>query len=93
VRIVLLLKAGDHHNLASFGRGSFYGELAFLDRHTRSANAKPPPTPICSLFPARDLTGCRWATCWSGQKMFARLARALSLRLRHTDADPSVFYA
>lgn len=39
VRIVLPLADGRSHHLASFGRGGFFGEMAFLDRQPRSADA------------------------------------------------------
>ena len=33
------LETGGHHNLASLGPGDFFGELAFLDEGTRTADA------------------------------------------------------
>jgi len=39
VRIVLPLNDRQSHHLGTFGRGSFFGEMAFLDGEVRSANA------------------------------------------------------
>ncbi|MDA8107747.1 MAG: cyclic nucleotide-binding domain-containing protein [Betaproteobacteria bacterium] len=39
VRILLPLGGEQEHHLATFGRGNFFGEMAFLDRAPRSANA------------------------------------------------------
>jgi SulP family sulfate permease len=92
VRIVLPLKNGGHHNLASFGRGHFFGEIAFLDQHTRSANAVA--TTAVDLF---VLSRARFDEVARDHplvdvKMFARLARTLAIRLRHTDAELRAIY-
>jgi len=39
VRIMLPISEKQHHHLGTFGRGSFFGEMAFLDGGVRSANA------------------------------------------------------
>jgi sulfate permease, SulP family len=39
VRILLPLNATQSHHLGTFGRGAFFGEMAFLDGETRSADA------------------------------------------------------
>jgi sulfate permease, SulP family len=39
VRIVLPISEKQSHHLGTFGRGSFFGEMAFLDGDVRSANA------------------------------------------------------
>jgi len=39
VRILLPLGGGGHLTLATFGRGNFFGEMAFLDGSVRSADA------------------------------------------------------
>lgn len=86
VRIVLPLP-GSHHNLASFGRGDFFGEVAFLDRGKRSADAiATTPTDLFVMSRARFDEAARPYPL-VGVKVFARIARALALRLRHTDAE------
>jgi len=39
VRIMLPLEGGKTHHVSSFGRGDFFGEMAFLDGDARSADA------------------------------------------------------
>lgn len=39
VRIMLTLAGGKTHHVSSFGRGDFFGEMAFLDGDARSADA------------------------------------------------------
>jgi sulfate permease, SulP family len=39
VRIMLTLAGGQTHHVSSFGRGDFFGEMAFLDGEARSADA------------------------------------------------------
>lgn len=92
VRIVLPLRGGTYHNLASFGRGSFFGEIAFLDRGVRTANATATtPVDLFVLSRARFDEASR-AQPLIGVKIFARIARTLALRLRHSDRELRAFY-
>ncbi len=92
VRIVLPLEGGKYHNLAAFGRGDFFGEVAFLDRSRRSANAlATTPTDLFVISRAKFDELSR-AHPLVGLKIYARLARALALRLRHTDAEVRALY-
>ena len=92
VRIVLPLKDGGHHNLSSFGRGNFFGEMAFLTGGARSANAiATTPTDLYAIPRARFDEVSR-AHPLVGVKFFARIARTLALRLRHTDAELRAIY-
>ena len=92
VRIVLPLQGNDYHNLASFGRGNFFGEIAFLDGPPRSANALA--TTATDLFVISRLRVNEVSRRHPvvGVKMFARLARTLALRLRQTDAELRAHY-
>jgi SulP family sulfate permease len=40
IHILLPLEAGMRHHVATIGRGNFFGEMAFLDRQVRSADAE-----------------------------------------------------
>ena len=40
IRILLPLKHGKQHHLATFKRGDYFGEMAFLDKGIRSADAE-----------------------------------------------------
>ncbi|MEN9360574.1 MAG: hypothetical protein RL095_2109 [Verrucomicrobiota bacterium] len=92
VRIVLPLEKG-HHNLASFGRGSFFGEMAFLDRGAaRSADAVAAlPCSLWVISRARfdEVSRLHPAV---GVRVFARLARTISLRLRRADQELRALY-
>lgn len=87
VRILLPLEAGRTLHVASFGRNNFFGEMAFLDRGVRSAAAIAlTETELFALSRGRFDKLSREQPV-VGVKVFARLARALALRLRHTDAE------
>jgi SulP family sulfate permease len=93
VRVALPLKDGSYHNLAFFGRGSFFGEMVFLDRGIRSADATATaPTDLFVISRQRFDAVVR-AHPLAGVKVFARLSRALALRLRDTDAELQALYA
>jgi SulP family sulfate permease len=87
VRILLPLDHGKHMALATFSRGDFFGEIAFLDRSARSADAVTvSPTDLYVLSRARfDVLSVAHPVL--GAKMFARLARMLASRLRHSDIE------
>ncbi|MSU73439.1 MAG: cyclic nucleotide-binding domain-containing protein [Opitutus sp.] len=92
VRIVLPLKDGKYHNLASFGRGNFFGEMAFLDASTRSADAVATTATDLFVISRKRFDEVARRETVVGVKVFARLARALALRLRHTDAELRALY-
>ncbi len=87
VRIVLPLSESQTHHLATFGRGNFFGEMAFLDPAPRSADA----------FALTDtdlfvLSRTRFDTLAEEHKKLAiglvlSVARVLAIRLRYADAE------
>jgi SulP family sulfate permease len=87
VRIVLPLASGRQHHLVTFARGDFFGDMAFLDPAARSAEAiASTATDLYVLSRARfDAVANEYRQM--GKKVFARLARALAIRLRQTDAE------
>jgi SulP family sulfate permease len=92
VRIVLPLQGSNHHNLASFGPGNFFGEVAFLDRGIRSADAVATTAADLFVISRARFNEVSRDHPLLGVKMFARLARALALRLRRTDAELRALY-
>ncbi|MBF0162289.1 MAG: SLC26A/SulP transporter family protein, partial [Magnetococcales bacterium] len=89
VRIQLPMANGTHRVVAVFGRGHFIGDMAFLDHHRRSTDAvADSPTDVYILSRKRfnKLTDKHPHL---GHKVFARIAKALSGRLRHTNAELS----
>jgi SulP family sulfate permease len=87
IRILLPLEGGKFHHLATIGQGDFFGELAFLDRGARSANAVAKvPTDLYVLSRSR-LNELSRANPEFGVQIFARLAHAIALRLRQADVE------
>ncbi|MEO5351592.1 MAG: SLC26A/SulP transporter family protein [Magnetococcus sp. XQGC-1] len=90
VRVLLPLTGEKSRILAIFGRGHFIGDMAFLDRGKRSTDAvADKPTDIFIISRKRFDTLLQDHP-QLGQKVFLRLAKALSSRLRHTNAELSV---
>lgn len=87
VRIVMRLEKGGYHNLASFGPGDFFGELAFLDAgtHTTEAIAE---TDVQLYAISREVFDaiCRTHP-ETGTKLMTQLAGGLAFRLRRADAE------
>lgn len=87
VRIVLPVEEGAAHHLASFGRGDFFGEMAFLDGERRSADAVAfSDVDLFSLSRARFDAFAEGHRKTSSQLLEA-IARALAIRLRYTNAE------
>ena len=92
VRVMLPLKDGSHHNLASFGRGSFFGEMAFLTGAPRSAEAVATTDTDLSIIDRKRFDAISLAHPLVGVRVFARIARTLAVRLRHADTELRTFY-
>jgi SulP family sulfate permease len=87
VRISLSASPGEPYHVASFGRGDFFGDMAFLDSGIRSANAiAETPTDVYAItrghFNALADKHPRL-----GAQFLGGLARALALRLRQADGE------
>ena len=88
VRIVLPLAGGRQHHLVTFGRGDFFGDMAFID-HTavRSADAVAcAPTDLYVILRER-FDKVAMDHPFLDKKVFWRLSRALAIRLRQADAE------
>jgi SulP family sulfate permease len=93
VRIQLPRSDGGHLHLASFGRGGFFGEMAFIDHQTRSADAVA--FSDCDLY---ILSRSRFDALTEhhkklGLNVMEALARLLAARLRHVNAELSALQA
>ena len=87
VRIMLPVGDKQSHHLATFGRGDFFGEMSFLDRNERSANAITEVD--TELF---VLSRAKFDEVTAAHRMLAinlleGLARVLAVRLRYTNAE------
>lgn len=87
VRILLPLDRGKFHHLATIGRGDFFGELAFLDKGARSANAVTKTATDLYILSRSRLNELSHSNPGFGVQIFARLAHAIALRLRQADAE------
>jgi CRP/FNR family transcriptional regulator, cyclic AMP receptor protein len=89
VSIVIQGKDGNERELAVFGDGDFFGELALLDESPRSANAicKTECTLIGFFRP--DLFELIEKNTTLGIKIVLKLAEIVAQRLRHTDKELS----
>jgi SulP family sulfate permease len=87
VRIELPVGEGRHRTLAYFGRGNFFGEMGFLDRSARSANAVA--TAQTHLFVLRRSHFdeiCKERPLLN-ETVLGRMAAALAVRLRRTNVE------
>jgi SulP family sulfate permease len=87
IRISLALRPHERYHVASFGRGDFFGDMAFLDSGIRSADAiAETPTDVYAIsrghFNALAEKHPRL-----GSQFLGGLARALALRLRQADGE------
>lgn len=87
VRIVLPLKGGKYHHLATFSQGDYFGEMAFLDRRQRSANAIAKSDCDLYVLSRKKFNIHVYDNAVLGVRVFARIASAMSFRLRQTDIE------
>jgi SulP family sulfate permease len=87
VEIHIPLEGGRRHHLATFSRGAFFGDMAFLDRGIRSADAVAAKETDLYGLSRRAFDAHSRKHPDAGAMLFARLARILALRLRQTDAE------
>ena len=78
------------HHIATFGRGEFFGGLAFLDHRPRGNSAVV--SVDCELY---VLSSEKFNTLAEDHKRIAfvllsQLARILAIRLRHTDQELTI---
>ena len=87
VHILIPLEGGKRHQVAMLGRGEFFGEMAFLDRGARSADAEAVmPTDLFVI--SRDAFDSLGAKSRAVQAaLFEHLALILAQRLRRTNAE------
>lgn len=87
VRIILPLKSGKHHHVATFARGNFFGDIAFLAAQKRTADAVVTAPTDLYLLSRKRFDEFSRRNPEMGVRVYARLAKALALRLRDTDGE------
>jgi SulP family sulfate permease len=92
VRVTLPLAGNGYHTLATFGRGHFFGEMAFLVHGPRSADAVATNAVEVFVLSRADFDAIVRMHPEIGLETFSRIAHALAVRLRRTDTDLRTFY-
>jgi sulfate permease, SulP family len=87
IRIELPLAGRESHHLATFGRGDFFGEIAFLDRGTRSADAVAGTGAMIYCLSREVFDRFAAEEPRLAGMIFSGLARILAVRLRHADSE------
>ncbi len=87
VRILLPLTGNKVHHLATFNQGDYFGEMAFLDKGLRSADAIARTDCELYILSRKEFNAHSRTNPVLGARIFARLALAVSLRLRQTDIE------
>jgi SulP family sulfate permease len=88
VRITLPLKTDPAgHHLATFGRGDFFGEMTFLDGEPRSADATAKTDTELFVLSRKRFDTLSNEHVRLTINLTEALARALAIRLRHTDKE------
>ena len=87
VRALLPLGTNRYHHVATFCRGDFFGEMAFIDHEPRSATVEAvTPTDLYLLSRSRFDAICHTHPALAGV-VFERLAVAISMRLRSANVE------
>ncbi len=87
VKIALPLQKDQTFHLATFGKGDFFGDMAFLDHGIRSAQAIATQNTDLYVLSRNEFDKLADLNPTLGYAVFSRMARILALRLRHTDAE------
>ncbi|OHC72816.1 MAG: cyclic nucleotide-binding protein [Rhodocyclales bacterium RIFCSPLOWO2_02_FULL_63_24] len=87
VRIVLPLSDRQSHHLGTFGRGAFFGEMAFLDGEVRSANAVAFVDTELYVLSRHAFDAFAEDHKKLGLKLMEGIASVLASRLRYTNAE------
>ncbi len=87
VRIVLPLNEKQSHHLGTFGRGAFFGEMAFLDGEPRSADAVAFSDTELYVLSRKTFDALAEEHKKIGLKLMEGLASVLASRLRYTNAE------
>lgn len=87
VQVFLPLKTGKHLHLATFGQGDYFGEMAFLDKHSRSADAVAKTDCDLYVLSRKEFNEQVQRDAVLGVRIFARIANVISLRLRQADIE------
>src|SRR5579871_286030 len=92
VQINLPLDDGDSHHLASFGRGDFFGEMAFLGSGKRGATAVAVKDAEVYVLSRRKFDALAAEHKRLGMQVILGVAMTLAQRLRRADRELRAFH-
>ncbi|MDP2301111.1 MAG: SulP family inorganic anion transporter [Ignavibacteria bacterium] len=87
VKIILPLADGTSHHLASFGKGGYFGDMSFLDKGTRSANAVAVDDVELYILKRKKFKEVAKSLPELEGVFFKRLAYTMSHRLRQNNIE------
>ena len=87
VRVVLPISRQEAHHLATFGRGDFFGEMSFLDRAPRSADAIAFTNAELFALSRQRFDEFAAEHPRLATQLLGGLARVLAIRLRYANAE------
>jgi len=87
VKIVLPLSQGMSHHLITFPTGGFFGDMSFLDKGTRSANAVAIENVELFVLSREKFSEVAGQYPELGGQFFERLARTIAYRLRQSNIE------
>ncbi|MDP2808982.1 MAG: SulP family inorganic anion transporter [Rhodocyclaceae bacterium] len=87
VRILLPISESQTHHLGTFGRGAFFGEMAFLDGDARSADAVAFSDVDLYALSRKTFDGFAEEHKKVGLALMEGIASVLASRLRYTNAE------
>lgn len=87
VRVILPVAEEQAHHLATFGRGDFFGEMSFIDREDRSADAIALTDTDLFVLGRERFDAFAQEHGKLSANLFEGLARTLARRLRYTNAE------
>ncbi len=93
VKIVLSLPAGGSHHLATISKGDFFGDLAFLDRRKRSADAFAGDEVVLYELSRKKFDEVSQQFPEISGKFFEKLAFVIANRLRLANIELNVLQA
>jgi len=87
VKIILPLAQGMSHHLVTFPTGGFFGDMSFLDKGTRSANAIAIEDVDLYVLSREKFSEVVKQHPEIGEQFFKRLARTIADRLRQSNIE------
>jgi sulfate permease, SulP family len=87
VKILLPLHGGNSYHIVSFTRGGFFGDMSFLDKGKRSANAVAADEVILYILSRKEFDGITAQNPEIAGKFFEKMALVISHRLRQNNIE------